>query len=105
MLESDSDIIKFLEKDGIKLLLISSPVCPHCIKAHELLSASPNTLKICFEAVGICYFNDAKKFCKDRSISVTPTFLIYDGEEELSRINYAPKDQKEFFEWITNSLI
>ena len=106
MLQSNEDIDNFIKEDGFKLLLISSPICPHCIKADELLKKSPNTLNVCFNHIGVCYFNNAKEFCKKNGVSVTPTFIVYDNEgNEVSRISYTPKDQDEFFEWISSAVI
>ena len=105
MLESNDDIEKFKTLEGYKLLLISSPTCPHCRTADELLKKSPNTLDACFQHVGVCFFNRVLAFCQKNSIKLTPTFIIYYEEgEEVSRISYAPKTQDEFFDWITDSI-
>ena len=105
MLKNNKEVEEFIKKDGLKLLLVASPLCPHCIEAQLLIDNSPNTLKVCFDYVDTCFYQNTKEFCDENSIDTTPTFMIYDELDEVGRLNHVPKSQEVFFDWITNSII
>jgi len=105
MLANSKEVKEFIGREGIKMLLVASPLCPHCIEAQLLIENSPNTLKVCFDHVNTCFYHNAQEFCEENSVDSTPTFIIYDENEEVGRLNHVPKSQEDFFDWITNSIV
>lgn len=101
---SESQLEAFLKQDGRKLLLISSSTCPFCVMADQLLEASPMTLNACFKHIGKCEISAVHEYCQLNSISSTPTLIIFDNNEEISRINHAPT-QEEFFDWVAATIL
>lgn len=101
LIESTEQLAAFLEESGNKLLLVFIDHCDHCVSAKETINNCINTTKLLFNSVAFCEEKNTGVFCQENNIENFPTIIIYNGKEEISRIDFAPP-QDLFLSWITD---